>query len=318
MSDTTAITLENGDTDLRSLRSHGIRGLGWTPDFPDIRDHTLSTPSVAHVLGPTATPLKAAPAQVDLEAGFSPVEDQGPIGSCCAQAGGGLLEYYERAALGRHVDVSQLFLYKVTRKLLGWTGDTGAYLRTTMKAMALFGVPPAEHYPYLIQRYDAEPDAFIYALAQNWQAIQYYRLDPTSNERVREADRAREAGESEALVSIGSQALANLKARLVLRQPAMFGFTVYSSMPQVTTTGIIPYPRPGDRVVGGHAVIAMGYDDAKVIDGVPGAIKIRNSWGVNWGQRGYGWIPYSYFTTRLAQDIWSLVRSEYIDLAPFA
>lgn len=298
MTNTSASALENGDTDLRSLRSHGIRGLGWTPDFPDIRDHTLSTPSVAHVLGPTAAPLKVAPAQVDLEAGFSPVEDQGPIGSCTAQAGGGLLEYYERAALGRHVDVSQLFLYKVTRKLLGWTGDTGAYLRTTMKAMALFGVPPAEHYPYLIQRYDAEPDAFIYALAQNWQAIQYYRLDPTNTS--------------------GAQALANLKARLVLRQPAMFGFTVYSSMPQVTTTGIIPYPRPGDRVVGGHAVIAMGYDDAKVIDGVPGAIKIRNSWGVNWGQRGYGWIPYSYFTTRLAQDIWSLIRSEYIDLAPFA
>ena len=294
----TETTLENGDTDLRSLRSHGVRGLGWTPDFPDIRDYTLETPTVAAVLGPTSVPLKVAPPQVDLEAGFSPVEDQQSIGSCCAQAGVGLLEYYERVTLGRHVDASRLFLYKVTRKLLGWTGDTGAYLRTTMKAMALFGVPPEEHYPYVISRYDAEPDSFVYALAQNWQASQYYRLDPAG--------------------TTGPQALANLKARLALRQPAKFGFTVYSSMPQVTATGVIPYPRPGDRVVGGHAVIAMGYDDSKVIDGVPGAIKIRNSWGVNWGQRGYGFLPYSYFTTRLAQDIWSLVRSEYIDLAPFA
>ena len=291
-------TLQIETSDLRSLRSHGIRGLGWTPDFPDIRDYTLETPTVAAVLGPTSVPLKVAPPQVDLEAGFSPVEDQQSIGSCTAQAGVGLLEYYERVTLGRHVDASRLFLYKVTRKLLGWTGDTGAYLRTTMKAMALFGVPPEEHYPYIISRYDAEPDPFVYALAQNWQASQYYRLDPAG--------------------TTGPQALANLKSRLALRQPAKFGFTVYSSMPQVTTTGVIPYPRPGDRVVGGHAVIAMGYDDAKVIDGVPGAIKIRNSWGVNWGQRGYGWIPYSYFTTRLAQDIWSLVRSEYIDLAPFA
>jgi C1A family cysteine protease len=73
---------------------------------------------------------KAAPASVDLRAWCSPIEDQGNLGSCTANAGVGLLEYYERRAFGKHLDGSRLFLYKASRNLLGWTGDTGAYLRT--------------------------------------------------------------------------------------------------------------------------------------------------------------------------------------------
>ena len=289
----------NGDAgDFRKLRVFKRSfGLGWSPDYPDIRDFTLETPAIKQVLGATAGATATAVSR-DLRGLFSPIEDQGSLGSCTAQAAVGLLEYYERSVLGRHVDASRLFVYKLTRKLLGWTGDTGAYLRTTMKALALFGAPPEEHYPYIISQYDAEPSTFAYALAQNWQALSYYRLDP--------------AGVS------GDAALATLKSRLAMAQPAMFGFTVYSNLPTVTTTGEIPYPRAADRVAGGHAVIACGYDDAKVIDGVPGAILIRNSWGTGWGMNGYGWLPYRYFTNRIATDIWSMLRSEYIDLAPFA
>jgi len=289
----------NDDTDdFRQLRVFKRAfGLGWTPDYPDVRDYTLQSPPIAGVLRNTLT-TTALPTKIDLAPQFSPIENQGSLGSCTAQAAVGLLEYYERATLGRHVDASRLFVYKTTRKLLGWTGDTGAYLRTTMKALALFGAPPEEHYPYNISQYDAEPNQFVYALAQNWQALSYYRLDP--------------AGSS------GQAALDALKQRLSQKQPAMFGFTVYSSLPTVTTTGDIPYPKSTDRVSGGHAVVAAGYDDGKVIDGVAGAIKIRNSWGPGWGQGGYGWLPYRYFTNRLATDIWSMVRSEYIDLAPFA
>ena len=283
--------------DRRKLRHLKEFGLGWTPDLPDIRDYTLETPSIKDVLKNTIIqqPLTLG---ISLESWFSPVENQLSLGSCTAQTGIGLLEYYERRAVGRHVDASRLFLYKVTRKLLGWTGDTGAYLRTTMKALALLGTPPEEHYPYNISDFDKEPDAFIYSLAQNWQSLQYFRLDPAG--------------------ITGEQALLSLKGRIQFGQPAMFGFTVYSSLPTITTTGIIPFPKSGDRVIGGHAVIAMGYDDSKVIDGVAGAIRIRNSWGIGWGERGYGWLPYRYFTNRIAQDIWSLVRSEYIDLAPFS
>ena len=291
--------MNEDETDFRTLRVFKRAfGLGWTPDYPDVRDYTLQSAPVASVLKTTLTATTALPAKVDLASKFSPIESQGNLGSCTSQAAVGLLEYYERTVLGRHVDASRLFVYKTTRKLLGWTGDTGAYLRTTMKALALFGAPPEEHYPYNINQYDAEPASFIYALAQNWQALSYYRLDPAG--------------------SAGQVALDALKTRLSQKQPAMFGFTVYSSLPTTTSTGEIPYPKSTDRVAGGHAVVAVGYDDAKVINGVAGAIKIRNSWGTGWGAAGYGWLPYRYFTNRLATDIWSLVRSEYIDLAPFA
>lgn len=283
--------------DNRPLRSFKGKGLGWVPDHPDIRDYTLESEPVAQVLRNSLS-VSAPPPRIDLRSVFPAIEDQGQLGSCTAQAAVGLLEYYERRTLKRHVDASRLFLYKVTRKLLGWKGDTGAYLRTTMKALALFGTPPEEHYPYDVARFDQEPDSFTYALAQNWQSLSYYRLDP--------------AGTS------GSQVLSTLKNRLFVGQPAMFGFTVYNSLPMETSTGLIPFPKANDRVVGGHAVIAVGYDDAKVIDGVAGALIIRNSWGKEWGEKGYGYMPYRFVTDKLADDFWSLVRSEYIDLAPFA
>jgi C1A family cysteine protease len=274
-------------------------GLGWIPDLPDVRDFTVESSAVRAVLKTPAAGtfvLKAGPPKIDLAGHFPPVENQGQLGSCTANAAAGLLEYYERRALGRHVDASRLFVYKVSRRLLGWTGDTGAYLRTTMKALALFGAPPEENYPYDPARFDQEPDAFAYALGQAYKAIQYYKLDPAG--------------------TVGPAALDNLKARLVLEQPAMFGFTVYASIDSARS-GLVPFPRAGDKVVGGHAVCAVGFDDAIVLDGVAGAIKFRNSWGVGWGQGGYGWLPYRYFTQRLAQDIWSLVRASYVDLEPF-
>ena len=293
------IAVEDNGQDFRRLRVRRDRGLGWTPDLPDLRDFTLDSPQIQRspLIRSTMAPLKTTPPRVDLRPAFSPVEQQGSLGSCTAQAYAGLLEYYERRALRRHVEASRLFLYKVTRKLLRWTGDTGAYLRTTMQTAALFGLPPEEHYPYVISKFDLEPEAYVYGLAQNWQATMYARLDPAGSD--------------------GDTALANLKNRLALQQPAMFGFTVYSSMPYQSSTGIIPYPTDSDRVDGGHAVVAAGYDDTKIIDGVPGAILIRNSWGPGWGERGYGWLGYRWFTQRLAVDIWTLTRSEYTDLAPF-
>lgn len=100
------------------------------------------------------------------------------LGSCTANAGVALVEYYERRAFGKHIDASRLFLYKSTRNLLKWTGDTGAFLRSTMEAMVLFGVPPEDYWKYVVADFDKEPSAFCYAFAQNYQALNYYRLDP--------------------------------------------------------------------------------------------------------------------------------------------
>ena len=98
----------------------------------------------------------------------------------------------------------------------------------------------------------------------------------------------------------------------------MFGFSVYSSMPAIGEgKGEIPYPRPGDRLEGGHAVVAIGYDDGKTIGKEKGALRIRNSWGTAWGDAGYGWLPYAYVENGLAVDFWSLVEAGFVDTELF-
>ncbi|MDB9426791.1 C1 family peptidase [Microcystis aeruginosa CS-564/01] len=297
-----------------------IPAMGWLPDYPDIRDVTfqservpskleaLGQPSVKQMLakvGATTSAPATLPASVDLRPWCSPIEDQKTIGSCTAHAGVGLVEYFERRAFGKHLDASRLFLYKVTRNLLHWTGDTGAFLRSTMYALTLFGVPPEEYYPYNIADFDKEPSAFCYAFGQSYQAISYYRLDPPGTTR--------------------SNLLTQIKTYLANGLPSMFGFTVYSSISQANTNGgKIPYPTRGEKVLGGHAIDAVGYDDnLKIKNTNPGGIEttgallIRNSWGTAWGSSGYGWLPYKYVLDGLATDWWSLIKSEWIDTGQF-
>ncbi|MEW6220620.1 MAG: C1 family peptidase [Thermodesulfobacteriota bacterium] len=273
-----------------------MHGMGWERDLPDFRDLTPESAAIDGIRSQSKAFQGQAkkPAAVDLRAWCSAIEDQGQLGSCTANAGVGLLEYFQRRAFGKHLDGSRLFLYKTTRSLLGWTGDQGAYLRATMKAMVLFGVPPESYWPYDIPRFDTEPPAFCYAFGQSYQAIKYYRLDPP--------------GQST------DKTLAILKAGLAAGLPAMFGFTVYSSIPAAGDgKGEIPFPVPGDAVEGGHAVVAVGYDDKKKIGAETGAICIRNSWGRGWGEGGYGWLPYAYVLAGLAVDFWSLVQAEFVD-----
>jgi C1A family cysteine protease len=286
---------------------NGKVGMGWLPDYPDFRDYTAEKDSVLTMLRTVgvSTPLKAGlPASVDLRAWCSPVENHGSLGSCTANAGVGMVEYFERRAFGKHIDASRLFLYKATRTMLHWTGDTGAFLRSTMGALALFGVPPEEYWPYVVADFEKEPTAFCYAFAQNYQTISYYRLDPP--------------GTTPAVL------LNQIKTYLAGGLPSMFGFTVYNSYTQAATTGKIPFPTAGEKIVGGHAIMAVGFDDKmKIKNTNPGAIEttgallIRNSWGPAWGAAGYGWLPYEFVLRGLATDWWSLLKNEWIDTGAF-
>jgi len=302
--------------------------MGWIPDYPDIRDYTKETVEVREILagrmggGEVARgaggaararrPRASLPGKVDLREWCSAVEDQGMLGSCTANAGAGVIEYYERRAFGKYVEASRLFLYKVTRNLMKMKGDTGGFLRTTIGAMVLFGVPPEEYWPYTDSQdgFDREPPAFCYAFAQNYQAIKYYRHDPPGSKPA--------------------EVLERIKGALAAGHPSMFGFTVYSSIEQAEKTGRIPFPGPRERIEGGHAIVAVGYDDKMQVENrgaaggagvggaaTEGAFLIRNSWGKGWGEAGYGWLPYEYVKRGLAEDFWSVLKKEWIDTGEF-
>jgi C1A family cysteine protease len=299
------------------------KGKGWLRDLPDYRDNTPNTSTLSKkqkergATQPVSTILsklnldgkkpkgrKATIAtKADLREWCSPIEDQGELGACTAHAGVALYEYYERRAFGKHVDASRLFLYKVTRNLLGWEADDGAYLRTTMATLAMFGVPPEKYWPYLEYKFNEEPTAFLYSYAQNFQAILYYRLDGVGVTKPELLDK--------------------IKDHLRNGLPLIFGFTCYSSL-DLADDGNIPFPDKNENIDGGHAVMTVGFDDKKKIINpgnkkieTVGALLIRNSWSSEWGDKGYGWLPYEYVLHGIADDWWSMTKAEWIDTKQF-
>jgi len=291
----------------------GPVGTGWLPPRPDLRDYTIAQPQVAAMSRAMGLPdrsgrPKAAPPSVDLRAWCSPIENQKTLGSCTANAAVGVVEYFQRRAFGKHLNGSRLFVYKTTRNLMQVKGDTGAWLRSTMGALVLCGVPPERYWPYTDKTpaFDKEPPSFVYSLGDNYRAVQYFCHDPLG------------ANVPPATV------LAGVKDYLAAGIPSMFGFWGFPSFDACTVKGGIPYPCPGEQAQWGHAVVAVGYDDARKIKNTAcgktttGALLIRNSWGKQWGDAGYGWMPYRYVLDGLALDFWSLLSQEWVSTKEFA
>jgi C1A family cysteine protease len=288
--------------------------LGWYPDMRDHRDYTLGHGDVKAALegasqehlrllgldraaGEQVTPGgHALPAKVDLRSRFAQlgVDNQKNLGSCTAQAVSSLVEYLCLQGTGEQVDMSRLFIYKLTRRLLGWTGDTGAFIRATIKAMVTFGAPPENCWPYDVSTFDNEPDAFQYSYANNYKSQVYARLDSSG-------------------APDGKAVLNNVKRCLAAGFPVAFGFSVYGSIPRGPD---FPFPKGSDRLLGGHAVLAVGYDDNRPAKGpkgtANGALIIRNSWGPAWGEGGYGYLPYQYVLDRLATDFWTIFKQGWV------
>lgn len=258
---------------------HGVK-YGWRRDRPDIRDFKFE-----RMVKLKALRTASLPSHVYLRRFCSEVTDQGSLGSCTANALTNLLEFNECAA-GRggaqFKDLSRLFVYYNERMLEGATGqDAGAELRDGIKTLAVQGVCAETEWPYVENKFAMLPTVQCYADALPYRIHSYYTMNTLTDMRV---------------------CLANGNA-------FVFGFTVYESFESdtVANTGIVPMPKAREQVLGGHAVMAMGYNDAQQ------RFLIKNSWGKHWGLKGelggYFTMPYEYISnSALASDFWTVVK----------
>jgi C1A family cysteine protease len=275
------------------------RAYGWRPDLPDRRDLKY---------GSASRPLSASgtlPASVDLRSLCPAVYDQGQWGSCTANAIAGAIEFeLMRQALGAQASLpavnpkemqagmpalpggnvftpSRRFIYWNERNLEGDVDtDAGAQIRTGIKVVNADGAPAETEYPYTDVWADfvARPPQPAFRDAKLHKAIEYLSIaQDGSSYHVRHC--------------------------LASGFPVIFGFTVYDSFESgaVTTSGVVPMPASSEQIIDGHAVVAVGYDDAKSV------VIVRNSWSASWGQAGYFTMPYAYiFDPGMADDFWTI------------
>ena len=242
---------------------------GWVPDLPDRRDHMYSAP---------APLLAALPSKVDLRTKCPPVLDQGQLGSCTANAIANAFRFCLKKQKAKVEFLpSRLFIYYNERVIEGTVySDSGAQIRDGIKSVVRQGVVSEKRWPYLVGKFTTRPDASLYKEALDHQALGYQRLVRT---------------------------LEQMKGCLASGFPFIFGFTVYESFEsaKVAKTGVMTLPGPDEVVVGGHAVLAVGYDDKTR------TILVQNSWSDKWGRKGYFTMPYDYIADPdLAEDFWTL------------
>jgi C1A family cysteine protease len=245
-----------------------IAGYGWVPQLPDLRDARLALPKVTDL-----------PPSVDLskEEAMPPVYDQGQLGSCTANAIAAAVDFENHRQNKKFVTPSRLWIYYQERVLENTVDqDAGASLRDGMKAVSKLGVCPESDWPYVITAYAKKPPAADYTSALEDKVLRY---------------------------EAAPQDLFGLKSVLASGTPIVFGFSVYESFEGnvVAHSGVMPMPAPTEAMIGGHACLLVGYDDAH------DRFLVRNSWGTDWGKDGYFEMPYQYATsTSLSSDFWAV------------
>jgi C1A family cysteine protease len=205
------------------------------------------------------------------------VYNQGQLGSCTANGIAGAIEFDQRKIGNKEFTPSRLFIYYNERVIEGTVSqDSGAQVRDGIKSVATIGAPPETDWPYVIANFADQPPAIAFTDAKLDLVSSYSRV---------------------------SQNLSQMKGCLAEGYPFVFGFTVYASFESqaVANSGVVPMPASGEKTVGGHCVVAVGYDDTQR------TFTIRNSWGAAWGMKGYCTMPYEYLiSANLASDFWTI------------
>ena len=259
------------DAPRRSSRSNISNKYGWIPDLPDHRDIVYAGPAAPIILPP----------KIDLRSGCPAVYDQGSLGSCTANAIGAAHQFNQiKQAPGKDFVPSRLFIYFNEREMEGTVSiDNGAQIRDGIKSVTDKGVcPETPDWPYDIGRFAVKPSDECYTHAMLHQIVLYQRITPV---------------------------LSQMKTCLASGFPFVFGFSVYESFESasVAKTGMMPMPK--GRLLGGHAVMAVGYDDSMK------RFIVRNSWSVGWGDKGDFYMPYAYISnTNLCDDFWTIRNVE--------
>lgn len=242
------------------------KSYGWVPDVPDQRDYFYKA----------IKPVIRLPERVDVRGSCSDVEAQGSLGSCTAQALAGNIEFLDKKIDSAYTDVSRLFIYYNERLIEDTVDyDSGASLRDGIKTLKKDGVCHESTWPYIASRFDKRPPLECYLEAKIHRIQSYHRINNT----------------------------AEMMTCLAEGYPFVFGFTVYESFEsaEVKKTGVVNMPEKKEIAIGGHAVMAAGYDRR------PKRFLVRNSWGKKWGMAGYFTMPFEYLDT-LAEDFWTIRR----------
>lgn len=249
-------------------------GLGWIPDHPDERDYIFRPKAVAPV---------RLPARVDLRSQCPPVYDQGQLGSCTANALAGAFDFDRKKEGKAFMTPSRLFIYWNERDMEGTvSSDAGAEIRDGVKVLIKLGTPPETDWPYDIAEFTVRPPKKAFADAEKNQALVYQRIMRPANDPLQD-----------------------MLACLSTGYPFVSGIQVYQNFEsdQATTTGVIGMPGKHEQLLGGHAILIVGYEQDKK------RFICRNSWGETWGDKGYFYLPFPYLeSAALAPDQW-LIRT---------
>lgn len=225
--------------------------------------------------------------EVDLRKLCPPVYNQGHLGSCTANAISAAYEFdqiKEKESKNNIFVPSRLFIYYNERAMEdSIEKDNGAEIRDGIKSINKIGVCPEQMWPYDVKVFQDKPDNTCYKVAKHHRGVKYRRL---------------------------MQDLDHFRQCLVDGYPFMFGFRVYESFEsdEIKETGIMEMPKQGEMVIGGHAVLAVGFSD------ISQHFIVRNSWGSKWGDNGYFYMPYDFIKNpHWASDFWTLTRVQDIN-----